>query len=438
MEFRVEALAPCRKKVTITVPPEAVRKEIDGQYAEVNKQISLPGFRPGKAPRRILEARFGRHVAQEAKQKVVEAAFRRLVEEKRVDPLQQPEVDVNDVELDPAKAFEFSFEVTTKPEFELPAWKGREVKAPPVVVADAEIAKAVEQVLLMEGTLVTADGAIGEGSVAVVDWVATDGEAKLHEEASSYHRLGTDVLDGILVEGFDAKLVGAKAGDVILQEGKAAPDDPRPALAGKTFPLRVTVQEVKRFQPAALDEAYLKRHDFDDEAEFRADVAKRVRRAKERERDRLVEDRLVDGLLAGLSMELPAAIVDASIAEWTERRRVEALSEGRAEDDVTKELASGAGDIRSKVEADLRRHFVLERICEAEGIAVTEQELMGALEQIARDNRRTPAEVLEHFREQPARLGELRAHLRHEKARAELRKAAAVIDEAAPPPGKSK
>ena len=433
MEFRVEELAPCRKKVTVTVPVERIRKEIDAQYAEVNKQIVLPGFRPGKAPRRLLESKFGTHVHGDAKQKIVEAAYKQLVEEKRIAPLTQPEVDVNEAKLDPATPFEFAFEVTTRPEFELPAWKGLEVKAPPAIVTDADVDLGVERMRLQAGDLVVSDVGAAADDVAVLDWTATEGETTLASDHSAYYRLGGGVLDGMVVEGIDAKLLGAKPGDSFLLEGRAAPDDARPALAGKTFPLRLTVVEVKRFKPADLDEAFLKRHDFDDVEELRKDVRRRIQRARDRERDRFVEERLVDGLVASVKIDLPAEIVDGSVADWTERRRAEALAEGRAEDEVTKELATNATDMRAKVEADLRRHFVLEKISEAESLTVSEQELVGAVEQIARDNGRSASEVIEHFREQPGRLAELRAHLKHEKAREVLRKAANVIDEAPAP-----
>lgn len=380
MEFRVDALAPCRKKVTVTVPVERVRKEVDAQYAEVNKQIVIPGFRPGKAPRRLLETRFGAHVHGDAKQKIVEAAYKQLVEEKRIAPLTQPEVDVDAATLDPTKPFEFAFEVTTRPEFDLPTWKGLEVKAPPAIVSDADVDLGIERLRLQEGNLVVSDAGAAADDVVVLDWTATEGDTTLASEQSAYYRLGGGVLDGIVVDGLDARLLGAKAGYTFLVEGRAAADDARAALAGKTFPLRLTVQDVKRFRPADLDEAFLKRHDLDDVDELRKDVRRRIQRGRDRERDRFVEERLVDGLVASVTIDLPSELVDGSVADWAERRRLEAQTEGRDADELTKELTANADEMRAKVEADLRRHFVLEKISEAEGLAVSEQELVGAVE----------------------------------------------------------
>jgi trigger factor len=198
----------------------------------------------------------------------------------------------------------------------------------------------------------------------------------------------------------------------------------------------VEVLEAKRFRPADLDEAFLKRHDFDDAAELRKDVRRRLLRARERERDRVTEERLVDALVAKASMALPSELVDQAVEGWVERRRIEGGSEGRSEDEVSKEIAAGRDEVRGKVEADLRRHFVLDRICEAEGLEVAEQELLGAVEQMARESGRSTGEVVQHFQEVPGRLAELRSHIRHGKAREALRRAAVVVEEAPPAPAK--
>lgn len=238
------------------------------------------------------------------------------------------------------------------------------------------------------------------------------------------------MVDGVVIDGLDEKIQGATAGATFLVKGRAAPDDPRAPLAGKEFDVTLEVKDVKRFRPADLDEAFLKRHDLDDVGELRKDVSRKILRAREREREKLAEDRLVETLLGKVSFDLPADVVANAVDGWLERRRVEAQAEGQDEDAVAKEATGDASEVRAKVEADLRRHFVLERIAEAEDVKVGEPELLGAVEQIARDNGRSAGEVIEYFREDPSRLTELRTHLRHEKARAALRTSAKLVDEA--------
>src|SRR5204863_6064493 len=103
------------------------------------------------------------------------------------------------------------------------------------------------------------------------------------------------------------------------------------------------------------------------------------------------------------------------------------------EEEIVQELAASADDVKQRVEGDLRRHFVLEKICDAEDVKVSEQELIGAIEQMARDSRRPSGEIAAQFQEQPERLAELRSHLRHQKAREALRRAARIVEEAPVP-----
>jgi trigger factor len=431
MDFRVETIGPCRKKVTVTVPAERIREEYDKQYDEINKNLSLPGFRPGKAPRKILEARFAKKLVGEVKAKLVEAAFQEMVSEKKVQPIASPRVDVEGLAFDPAAAFEFTVEMATRPEFDLPETKGLEVTVPPLSVSDADVDAGVERLRLAEGTLVPApDGVAAEDDVLVLDLDARRGDAPLHAESNVYYRLGRGVVEGIVAEGLDAALRGASAGAKAKTEGRVAADDPREALRGDPFDLHVEVREVKRFRLPDLDEAFLKARDYDGVDELRQDVRRKIVRARERERDRMAEDRLVDLLVERAKIPLPAEVVDGEVERWLDRRRLEASAEGMPEEEITKEAAGAKDEVRSRVERDLRRVFVLEKVAEAEKVEVGESDLVAAIEQMAREAGRPTSEVAGAFSD-PQRLGELRSHVRHRKAKEALRRAASVVEETA-------
>jgi trigger factor protein len=285
MEFRVEEIAPCKKKVTITVPAERVKEEFDAQYREVNKAIAIPGFRPGHVPRKLLETRFGPKIADEVKHKIVERAYESLVKDKKLQPLSRPSVDVESTPVAADKPFEFGFEVVVRPEFTLPEWKGREVKVPEITVSDADVDAGVERLRASEGDLVPSEGAATADDVVVLTWSAKDGDTSLASGEGTYYRIGQGVLEGFLAEGLDAALVGSKSGDKAKVRGRAATDDTRPLLAGKEFDVWVEVTEVKRFEPAPLDAEFLKRHDYDDVDELRKDVRRKIARLKERGRE---------------------------------------------------------------------------------------------------------------------------------------------------------
>jgi trigger factor len=344
-----------------------VKSEFDAQFGEINEKISLPGFRPGKAPRKLLESKFGPHVRDEVKGKLVEAGFKQAVEEKKVTPLGRPTLAENEVVVDPAKAFEFAFEVTTRPEFELPTWKGLEVKAPLVEVTDADVESGVDTLRMQQGTLEATTEPLVLGDVALVDWqVLVDG-VEAHREEGAYYRLGRGVLEGVLLEGADAALAGGKAGTSVTVRVRAAPDDPRAARrAGVRRPPRGEGRQAVR--PGPLDEAFLKRHDFDDVDELRRDAPPHPPREGARARPR--GRGAPDGRPRGPSR---SRCRRTRVGGWAERKRIEAQEAGRAEEELTAELAADEAKVRAQVETDLRRHAVLDRIAEAEGLSVSEQ-----------------------------------------------------------------
>lgn len=436
-EIRVEDLAPCRQRVTVTFPAAQVRAAIEAQYDELNAKVAFPGFRPGKAPRRLIETRFGKAIRDDVRGKLVEDGFRAAVLGKHVAPLGRPTLTGDDV-LPAADAdFTYQFEVTTRPSFEVPAWKGLEVKVPAVSVTDADVEQGIEAMRAREGSLVASDAPLVPDDVAVVDWAAVVDGVEVARETNAYYRMGSRTLDGMFLEGADEALAGGRSGTVVNARGRCGADDPRPALAGKEFDVRIEVVEVKRFVPAPLDEAFLKQHDFDDVDELRRDVRRRILRARERQRDRLAEERIVDRLVTSLAFPLPEDLVAAEVAAVTAHHRERAAEQGLPETETEAALAGGAQAIRAGAEARLRAAFLLDQIAEAESVAVSEAELVAAVERIAQESGQSAADIVAHFQEDPGRIEALRRDLRHGKVRELLRRSAVLVEEAAPPPSAS-
>lgn len=436
-EIRVEELAPCRQRVTVTFAATQVRAAVDAEFDELNAKVAFPGFRPGKAPRRLIEARFGKAIRDDVRGKLVEDGFRAAVLCKHVAPLGRPTLTGDDVLPAADAAFTFQFEVTTRPSFELPAWSGLEVKVPAVSVTDADVEQGIEAMRARGGSLVASDEPLLPDDVAVVSWTALVDGVEVEREANAYYRMGSRTLDGLFVEGADEALAGGRRGTVVNARGRCPADDPRPALAGREFDVRIEVVEVKRFVPAALDEAFLKQHDFDDVDELRRDVRRRILRARERQRDRLAEERVVDRLVSALSFPLPEDLVAAEVAAVTAHHRERAAEQGVPETEAEAALAGGAQAIHAGAEARLRASFLLDRIAEAEAVAVSEAELVAAVERLAQESGQSTADVVAHFQEDPGRLESLRRELRHTKVRELLRRSAVLVEEAAPPPSAS-
>jgi trigger factor len=429
MDIKLDTLGPCRKKVAVTIPPERVRAEYDKQYGEINRQVAIPGFRKGHTPRKLLERRFARHLGDDVKEALVRQALETLTREKQVEPLQPPHIDLAKLEVDPARALSFEFELMTRPEFATPAWKGLEMKVAPVAVSEAEIDAGIDGLRRRESRLEPAgDGAVvAADDVLVVDWTAKVGDAVVAEDQGAYFPLNRGMLGGFPAAELVTQLLGKQPGAAAAARVDALPDDPREAVKGKQVELAVTLKEVRRFVLPALDAEWLKRHDFDDVAELRADARRQLLRGKTRERDAEAEERLVEQVIAAAKIELPDEILLAEVDGWAERRRAELAEEGVAEGEIDGRVAGERPQARRELEGELKRFFVLDRIAREEGIAVGEQELGQALQEIAQSYGRPIEEVVEAFR-QGGRLEEMRGRIRQRKVREAIRRAAQTIE----------
>lgn len=431
MDFQVESLGPCRKKIVVTIPPERIGEEFDKKYDEINENVALPGFRPGRAPRKLLEKRFGTRLAGEVKDDLVKAALEKLVEEKKAEPLAAPDIDLSDVELEPGQPLTFEFEMVTKPEFETPEYKGLEVKVPPIAVSEEEIDRQIDLLRRRDAKLEIAKDAKAEaGDVLVVDWRALDGDSVEARDDNVYYPLGRGVLAGFVAEEIDAQLDGAEVGAEAQATVHVPVDDPREELRDRELALHVELKQIKRYVLPPIDQAFLEKHDFDDVDELRADMKKQIARAKQRQRDAAAEHQLVEQLLDAVEISLPESFVERELEHWAMRKRMSLQVEKVEDEEIAKQVEAARADTKAAIERDMQRHFLLERVSEEEDVEVTEAELVQAIEEIAMAYGHPVEEVAASFRES-GRLAELRAEIRHRKARQILRQHATLVEDAA-------
>lgn len=430
MDFTIETLAPCRKKIGVTIPSERIRAEYDKQYGEINRQLALPGFRKGHTPRKLLEKRFGNALGEDVKAALVKAAMEELVRDRKVEPLAPPSIDVDALAVDPAKPLSFEFELATRPEFETPTWKGLEMLVEPVAVSDEEIAEAVEGLRRRGARLETAEGGvIADGDVLVLDWSASAGGQVVSEDQGAYHAFGRGALGGLPAQAIETALRGQQAGATASAEVTAAEDDPREELRGKALTLTATVREVKRYVLPEVDAAFLGKHDYDDADEMRADLKRQIQRAKSRERDQDAEVKLLDQVVAAATIDLPDDLLSQELEAWEQRRIRELVEGGMEASEAAKQAAAGRPEARAQIAGELKRFFVLDRIAREEGLAAGDQEVAQAISEIAQAYGRPVEDVIEVYR-QGGRIEELRTQLRHRKVRDAVRRAAHVVEKA--------
>ena len=431
MDFKVEDIGPCRKKIAVSISPERIREEYDSKYDEINEHVAMPGFRPGRTPRALLEKRFASRLGDEIKNDLVKAALEELFESKEhaIEPLAAPDIDVEALDFEPAEAFDFEFELVTKPAFDTPEYKGLEVKVPPLSVSDDELQEGIDRLRRRSSSLETVEKAkVEDGDVLILDWKAMDGDSVEARDDGIYYPYGRGVIADFVAESIDEQLAGKAVGAEAKADVKVAMDDPREELRGRDLELQVVLKEIKRYELPPVDEDFLKKHDYDDESELKDDVKKQIERAKSRQRDGIAEESLVEQLLDSVEISLPEDFVERELENWALRKRMSMQMEKAEDDEIAKEIESARDDTKAAIEKDMQQFFLLDRIAEAEKVEVTEAEMVQAVQEIAMAYGHPIEQVMAQFRD-GGRLQELQSQIRHRKARAAIRAGATLVED---------
>jgi trigger factor len=428
-EAQVEDVGPCKKQVRITIPSERVREEIDKQYTEIIQNTQFPGFRKGRVPRKLVEKRFGDQILQDVKQTLVSETFEKTLEDHALDPIGDPEIEYESIEIRPEENLVFDVTVEVKPIFDLPDYKGMEIERAVADVSDSDVDEALERFAKSRATYAPSTAKqIRADDLLVADTALIQGDETIFEQENDQFIPEHKQLYGIPVEDLPARMKGAK-----IDEPTEIPTEiPEGAARGKVRPgealLRVVPREIKRMKVPKVDAKLAESLDFDSLDELRDNVRKQLVQDAEREADRAVEDRILEKLLEAASFDLPEGIVERELEHVLERERIRLQLDGTSDEtELDRKLEESRPRLQEGIRTRLKKAFLLEKVAAKEKVFVTEEMVEAAIAGIAARQGKTPDQIREWF-EGRGQLGELRAELRERMTREALRKAAKMTD----------
>ncbi|MGA0209117.1 MAG: trigger factor [Candidatus Nanopelagicales bacterium] len=364
MKTDVESLSPTRVKLTVEMPFDELQPSFDEAYKTIGKQVSIPGFRKGKVPARVIEQRFGRGaVLDEVINDAVPKAYESALREKEIVPVGRPEVDVTEIE--DGQHVKFTAEVDVRPDFELPDYKALAVQVDTASASEAEVDEHIDNLRTRFASLKDVDRASKDGDVLLVDISGTtdsgDDVEDLSGSALSYE-LGSEGM----LPGFDDAVRGAKSGETRTFDFTPGNGD----WAGVPLKVTVTVNNVRERELPELDEDFVAMaSEFDTVDELREDAKKRVERLKRMEQGQQARGKVYEALMESVEVPLPEGVIAAEVQAHFEDGH-EATDEHRAE-------------VESQAREALLSQFVLDRIAETEEVTVGESELSNWLMQQA-------------------------------------------------------
>lgn len=426
MKSTVETLGPTRVRLAVELPFEEIQPSLDRAYKTIASQIRIPGFRPGKAPQRVIDQRVGRGaVLEQAVNDALPEAYSNAVQESGIKAIGQPEIELTN--LDDRVSIAFTAEVDVRPEFDLPQFDALAVTVEDADVTDEQVE---EQLTALRERFASLRGV--ERAVAAGDYVSIDLDARVDGEAidgGSASGLSYEVGSGDLVEGLDEAITGVSAGDSVTFASTLRAGE----FEGRDADVTVTVVSVKEKDlPGADDDFAQLASEFDTLDELRDDLRGRIARANLLVQGTRARDKVLEALLESVELPLPESLVQSEI-EWRVHDAVHPLDHD--EDRLAAELeAAGSSreefDARTReaAEQSVKSQLVLDAIADAEQLAVSEAELT---EYLVRQSQRygLPPQEFANQIVQAGNLPALMADVRRNKALATVLESAAVTDE---------
>ena len=425
MKSTVEALGPTRVRLAVEVPFEELKPSFDAAYKKIGAQVRIPGFRPGKAPARIIDQRVGRAVVlEEAVNSALPQAYGDAVRANGVRALGQPDIEVTS--LDDGKQLAFTAEVDVRPDIPLPALTGIAIEVDDVTVSDEEVDAELDALRERFATLTGVERAVQSGDYVAIDIVARIDGAEV--DGGSASNLSYEVGNADLIDGLDEAITGMNAEDSVTFDTTLRSGD----HGGEQAAVAVTVKSVKEKELPALDDEFAAlASEFDTVDELRADLRTRLERAKSFVQGSQARDRVLDQLLDTVDFPLPDSAIQAEV-DFREHEIVHSFDhddaafeeflerQGQTRDEFTEQLRESA---RKSVKAQ----FLLDAVADAEQVEVSEAELTDYLVRQAGRYNMPPQEFANQLVE-AGNLPALMADVRRNKALAAVLGDATVTD----------
>ncbi len=395
LDIKVDKRGACQRHVTVTIPREDIERYYVEAYDGLVPKAEVPGFRAGRAPRKLVEHRFRPQITDQVKGSLLMDSMTQVSEECDFSAISEPDFDFNAIELPEDGPMTFEFNLEVRPEFDLPKWQGLKLEKPVREYSDVDVDRHLKTLLSRYGRLVPQDD-----QVQVDDYVtfnATfrhDGrEISKTEEKTVRVKPILSFRDG-KVTGFDKLVIGARADDKRQAKVTLSQDAENEELRGKEVDVEFEILDVKRLELPELNKAFLDRiGGFENEADLRGAVREEMERQLSYYQQRQVRQQITAMLTESANWELPQDLLRRQARRELERAVMELQSAGFGNDQIQAHANELRQNSLASTATALKEHFILERIAEAEKIEDQPKDYDREIESIAKQQDESPRRV---------------------------------------------
>lgn len=412
----VEDAGPARKRLTIEVPAERIKKKIGSGFDRLQTDAVLPGFRRGRAPMRLLQRRFGDSIRDDVKSQLLTECYTQAIEDEKLEVLGEPEVkDFEKVKLPDAGPLVFTVEIEVSPKVEMPAIEGVEVRRPKAEVTDEMVEKEITGHRERQGKLNAVEGvAVGAGDFLLCDVkvlagqnAAEGAEELLHHPTAYVYATGPERqhkghVVGIVVDDLGARLIGKNTGESVEISTTGPASHEHDKIRNQPITIRIKIDKVERLELASV-ESLVKQFGLESPEQMRERVREALQSQAQRDQQSAMHRQVCEYLLEKVALELPTGLTGRQTARILRREAMELAYRNVPEREIEQRLAEMRVASEDNARRQLKLFFILDQAAKDLSVDVSEEEVNGRIAMMAMQQGRRPEKV----RQKMSRSGEI-------------------------------
>jgi trigger factor len=388
---------PARKKIRIQIPAETVNEKLKDSLDTLSVEAALPGFRKGRAPRNLVERKFGSAVRDEAKKQLIASAYSQAVEESKLQIVGEPFSEtLGDVKVEEGKPLEFEFEVEVMPDFDLPPLTGLEVRRPTIDVTDEMVEEEIRKLKINEGRLESreepepGDYLTGHGVMVGPDPEDKSKQKEHYNIKGAVVQIppteagGKGMILGVAVEDFAKQLGLPRSGETATVKVKGPEQHEIESIRNADLTITFTVERIDRIIPAELQDV-IERYGMEGEDDLREGVRTRLRQRVMVQQQTVMRQQVAHYLLNKVDFELPERLTAQQTARVLERQRLEMMYRGMEPDKIEERMAELRATSGELAQRELKLFFILTKAADKMDIGVNEGEINARITQMAHE-----------------------------------------------------
>jgi trigger factor len=422
-DVKIEDIGPAKKRLTITIPPESISEKINDSMDTLAAQTALPGFRKGRAPKALLQRRFGSAVREETRNQIIADAYSQAIESNELKPVGDPEpvTPMDEVELVEGKPLTFAVDVEVVPDFELPSLDGIEVKKPMLEITEEHIEGEIKRQCMNLGESNEIEGDFQEGDrIGCYATATRKGEEEpffQHDDVLIVYPGNDDggrgqVL-GLLVDGLNKVLKGKRVGDAVDVTTVAPEGHEREDIRGKELTISLQIRRAERITPATVEQV-VETYGMGTADILHEQIKLALDQRIQQEQANAMREQVYEQLADSVEFELPEKLSASQADRIVKQAEIEMLYQGLDHDEVEERLAHVRSESAAIAHRKLKLFFLMHRLAEQFKIEVSEQEINGQIAAMAAQRDVRP-ERLRNDLAQAGRLAEVGMMIRDHK-----------------------